>query len=173
MRFIDRKEELARLERLAKAGRGGFAALWGRRRIGKTEILKEWCRGSGGVYTVADQSSASVQREAFALTLSERFPGFADVVYPSWKSLFAALTRRAAAAGQGSVLMSSFLAWLKRKCLWVGSENCRRISSRRWKRIIHWASASQKRLPTQLLFSCRQMRGGLSGRRLYAMAGTV
>ena len=114
MRFIDRKDELARLERLAKAGRGGFAALWGRRRIGKSEILKEWCRGSGGVYTVADQSSASVQREAFALTLSERFPGFADVVYPSWKSLFAALTRRAAVADwHGPLAMDEFPYWVE------------------------------------------------------------
>ena len=114
MRFVDRQEEVARLERLAKAKSGGFAALWGRRRIGKSEILKAWCRRFGGIYSVADQSSASVQRETFALTLSKRFPGFADVVYPSWKSLFAALTQRAAAVGwHGPLAMDEFPYWVE------------------------------------------------------------
>lgn len=114
MRFLDRKEELARLERLARAKGGGFAAIWGRRRIGKSELLKEWCRRLDGIYTVADQSSASVQRETFALTLSGRFHGFADVVYPSWKSLFAALTRRAEAADwHGPLAMDEFPYWVE------------------------------------------------------------
>ena len=69
--------------RLSDAGRGGFAAIWGRRRIGKSELLKEWCRRVHGFYTVADQTAASVQRENFAAALSERFPGFGDVRYPT------------------------------------------------------------------------------------------
>ena len=97
MRFIDREQEMTRLMRLGHERNGGFAAVWGRRRIGKSELLKEWCRRLNGVYTVADQSSSAVQRASFALALSERFAGFADVTYPSWKSLFAALSREARA----------------------------------------------------------------------------
>ena len=60
MNFIDRKKEMARLERLILERKGGFAAVWGRRRIGKSELLKEWCRKFNGIYTVADQSIATL-----------------------------------------------------------------------------------------------------------------
>ena len=114
MNFIDRKKEMARLERLILERRGGFAAIWGRRRIGKSELLKEWCRKFNGIYTVADQSLATLQRSSFALALAERFPGFADVIYPTWKSLFEALTNRAIAEDwHGPLVMDEFPYWVE------------------------------------------------------------
>lgn len=85
MRFLDRKEELHRLERLVQTG--GLAVLWGRRRIGKTRLLLEWCKRHGGLYTVADQSGAAIQRRYFAASVATRFPGFDQVEYPDWRSL--------------------------------------------------------------------------------------
>lgn len=85
MRFFDREEELGRLERLAS--KGGLGVMWGRRRIGKTRLLLEWCSKHGGLYTVADQSAASIQRRYFASSLATRFPGFDQVEYPDWRSL--------------------------------------------------------------------------------------
>lgn len=114
MRFIDRIEEMERLARLVRARKGGFAAIWGRRRIGKSELLKEWCRRFSGIYTVADQSLPSVQRASFALALSEHFKGFADVTYPSWKVLFSALSRRAAEENwHGPLVMDEFPYWVE------------------------------------------------------------
>lgn len=114
MRFIDREQEMARLVRLMRERNGGFAAIWGRRRIGKSELLKEWCRRFNGIYTVADQSSAAVQRAAFAVALSGRFAGFADVAYPSWKSLFEALSRQAEAQDwHGPLVMDEFPYWVE------------------------------------------------------------
>ena len=114
MRFIDRQLELDRLARLARESAGGFAAVWGRRRIGKSELLKEWCRKFNGVYTVADQSIAALQRETFALALAERFAGFADVTYPTWKALFAALSRRAEQESwHGPLVMDEFPYWVE------------------------------------------------------------
>jgi AAA+ ATPase superfamily predicted ATPase len=85
MRFLDRKEELQRLEGLVRTG--GLAVLWGRRRIGKTRLLLEWCKQHGGLYTVADQSGAAIQRRYFAASVATRFPGFEQVEYPDWRSL--------------------------------------------------------------------------------------
>ena len=93
MDFIDRTEELARLVRIAKEAKGGFVVLWGRRRVGKSELLKEWCRRVGGLYTVADRSSAVIQRQNFASVVATVFAGFDNVVYPTWKALFNALSR--------------------------------------------------------------------------------
>ena len=39
MDFVDRIEEMQRLDRLMARGEGGLAVVYGRRRIGKTRLL--------------------------------------------------------------------------------------------------------------------------------------
>lgn len=51
-------------------------------------VLLEWAARHKGVYYVADESSPAVQRKYLALALAEKLPGFADVEYPDWRSLF-------------------------------------------------------------------------------------
>ena len=92
MRFVDRTEELARLHRLSGPA---LAVLWGRRRVGKTRLLLEWCRAQGGLYVVADQSSEAVQRRYFAQAVAVRLPGFDEATYGDWRSLLRALSREA------------------------------------------------------------------------------
>ena len=94
MKFLDRIEEMRRLDGTIQRP-GLFAVIWGRRRVGKSRLLIEWSRRHGGLYTVADQSAPTVQRRYLAAAVAERFPGFADVEYPDWRSL---LTRLAAEA---------------------------------------------------------------------------
>ena len=85
MDFIDRVDEMRRLD-AALARPGGFAVLWGRRRVGKSRLLVEWSRQRDGLYTVADRSAPPVQRRYLAAAVARRFPGFADVGYPDWRS---------------------------------------------------------------------------------------
>ncbi len=92
MLFLNREKELSAL---AELSRGGLAVVWGRRRIGKTRLLLEWCERLRGVYTVADQSAPETQRAYFARGIARALPGFADVTYPDWEHL---LTRLAADA---------------------------------------------------------------------------
>ncbi len=66
MDFIDRIEEMQRLDRLMASREGGLAVVYGRRRIGKTRLLLEWSARHSGLYTVADQSAAKIQRRYFA-----------------------------------------------------------------------------------------------------------
>jgi hypothetical protein len=95
MQFLDREREMSRLETFARRAEGGLAVVWGRRRVGKTRLLLEWGRRHDGLYTVADQSAAIVQRRYLAESLAGRFPGFAEVDYPDWRSLFRAVARAA------------------------------------------------------------------------------
>ena len=95
MLFLNRKPELSALAGLGPAG--GLAVVWGRRRIGKTRLLLEWCERERGVYTVADQAGADDQRAYLARALAEVLPGFADVTYPSWERLLARLAADAVA----------------------------------------------------------------------------
>lgn len=97
MIFLNRTDELERLDNLAQAVGGGLAVVYGRRRIGKTRLLLEWCRRHGGLYTVADQSTAEVQRRYVAEAVAERLPGFGEVEYRDWRGLFSQLARQAKA----------------------------------------------------------------------------
>src|SRR5688572_7549820 len=97
MDFIDRHDELQRLARAARAREGGLVVLWGRRRVGKTRLLVEWCRKEG-LYWVADTSAAPLQLRNFAETVAAKLPGFADVDYRDWATLLRRLAREARAA---------------------------------------------------------------------------
>lgn len=112
MKFLNRTEELERLDRLATREGGGLAVVYGRRRIGKTRLLLEWSKRHGGLYTVADQSSAEVQRRYFAQAVAERLPGFGDVDYPDWRTLLTRLARDAEAASWRGPLVIDELPYL-------------------------------------------------------------
>lgn len=97
MHWVDRIEEIARLDRLLRRRDGGLAVVWGRRRVGKTRLLLEWSRRTGGHYFVADLTGSELQRRRFAQSVGEVLPGFAEVEYPDWGSLLVRLARDAAA----------------------------------------------------------------------------
>ena len=94
MLFLDRHHEIGRLDNVLSRT-GAFAVIWGRRRIGKSRLLIEWSRAHDGLYTVADQSFPPVQRRYLAAAVAERFPGFADVEYPDWRSFLTRLSAEA------------------------------------------------------------------------------
>jgi AAA+ ATPase superfamily predicted ATPase len=109
MKFLDRKPEMARLEGVAMRRAAGLVALWGRRRVGKTRLLTEWCQRHDGVYTVADQSVETVQRRYFAEALAAKLPGFSDVEYPDWLALLRRLSSDARAIGwKGPLVLDEF-----------------------------------------------------------------
>ncbi|HEY2408203.1 MAG TPA: ATP-binding protein [Polyangiaceae bacterium] len=97
MKFLDRRQEHDRLERLRNAPDGGLAVVWGRRRVGKTRLLAEWVRDTDGCYVVVDESAAAIQRRFFAQALEQRLPDFAAVEYRDWRSLLARLAQDAKA----------------------------------------------------------------------------
>ncbi|MCB9878116.1 MAG: hypothetical protein H6835_10985 [Planctomycetes bacterium] len=99
MDWLDRSTELARLQTFARRPNGGLAVVWGRRRVGKTRLLLEWCRRQQGVYHVADESAPPQQRRRLAQSLEAALPGFADVDYPDWATLLSRLARDAKQAG--------------------------------------------------------------------------
>lgn len=95
MEFLDRKEEMMRLESLRQ--RGGLGVVWGRRRIGKTRLLIEWQRKSNGLYLMASRSKSAVQRKYLADAAASVLSGFSDVEYPDWRVF---LTRLSSAVMQ-------------------------------------------------------------------------
>ncbi len=112
MKFLNRLAEMDRLERLMGLPEGGLAVVYGRRRIGKTRLLLEWSQRHGGLYTVADQSAAEIQRRYLAEAVAGRLPGFADVEYRDWRSLLLRLGREAKVAGWRGPIIFDELPYL-------------------------------------------------------------
>lgn len=110
--FIDRLEELHRLDDLHDSRGGGLAVVYGRRRIGKTRLLIEWIKLRSGLYVVADQSSSTIQRRYLAEALSSPLPGFGDVEYPDWETLLTRLAADAGASGWTGPLVVDELPYL-------------------------------------------------------------
>ncbi|MDE0061977.1 MAG: ATP-binding protein [Gammaproteobacteria bacterium] len=102
---------MRRLDR-ALATESGFAVIWGRRRVGKSRLLIEWSRRRDGLYAVADASAPAVQRRYLSAAVAARFPGFADVEYPDWRSFFERLTAEAANAHWPGPLILDELPYL-------------------------------------------------------------
>ena len=111
MEFIDRNDEMRRLDS-ALRGPAAFAVIWGRRRVGKSRLLLEWCHRHNGLYTVADQSAPAVQRRYLAAAVAQRFPGFDHVDYPDWRAFLSRLAGEATAANWPGPLVLDELPYL-------------------------------------------------------------
>src|SRR5688500_18940243 len=99
--FLDRTAELARLKRALSRREGALAVVFGRRRVGKSRLVREALRGRQAAYYVGDDRDAAVQRTALATEITRLLPGFADVDYSDWEPL---LERFARDAPKGAVL---------------------------------------------------------------------
>lgn len=99
--FLDRGPELARLRALLGRRAGSLAVVYGRRRLGKSRLLRAALPRGRAVYFAADLRESALQRGALAAEIARLLPGFGDVTYPDWSSL---LDRFWASAPPGAVL---------------------------------------------------------------------
>ena len=89
MEFLDRIEEKKRLSTFIAHPESGFACLYGRRRIGKSRLLREVLMDHPhSIYYIADKSNAHLQRSRLADDLSTLIPFFNAVTYQHWGALF-------------------------------------------------------------------------------------
>ena len=64
--FIGRETELAFLQDKYEEKRGQFIVLYGRRRVGKTETLREFCKDKPHIFYSCTQSTDKVQLAKFS-----------------------------------------------------------------------------------------------------------
>ncbi len=91
--FIGRESELAHLEALYSSDRAELYILYGRRRVGKTELLRTFCANKPHIFFIATLSSdrdqlAAFSQEIYQLLHNEVPDGFS---YPSWEAALNAL----------------------------------------------------------------------------------
>ena len=94
MEFIDRKKEFERLQKSLNREKPQFIVVYGRRRIGKSTLIKKVMDFSrGDIYFLADKTSEPSQRQLFSATIDMTIEGFATANYPTWESLLLSLNR--------------------------------------------------------------------------------
>jgi len=95
--FWDRERELSFLEREYEKPAAGLVVVYGRRRVGKTTLLRRFMRGKTGLYFLADQQLEAEQRRRFQELIGSAFddPLALQVDFRSWDALFAYLNQRA------------------------------------------------------------------------------
>jgi AAA+ ATPase superfamily predicted ATPase len=91
--FINRKAELEQLSRLYRSDRADLFVLYGRRRVGKTELLRTFCSDKAHLFFIATLSSDSEQLATFSQQIygidHKEVP--ARFTFPSWEAAFRSL----------------------------------------------------------------------------------
>jgi AAA+ ATPase superfamily predicted ATPase len=105
--FVDRVGELEWLERRWRSGRAELLLVYGRRRIGKTRLVKEWLRGrSGIVYFYAEEEPEQRLLERLSMEIA-RATGdelVAERPFTSWRQVFLYISRLASSQRFGLVI---------------------------------------------------------------------
>ncbi|WP_318569946.1 ATP-binding protein [Salinigranum marinum] len=73
MTFYDREAELDTLTAAVESPGSDFIVVYGRRRVGKTELLKEFCANRPHIYFLAAQEAEHRQREKFLDQIADHF----------------------------------------------------------------------------------------------------
>lgn len=89
MKFIGRDDELNALEREYSRD-SGFVVIYGRRRVGKTTLIKEFIKNKDAFYFLATEEieSQSMKRFAGVLSRTMKNPLLARVTFSDWMDLF-------------------------------------------------------------------------------------
>ncbi len=63
--FMNRKDELALLKKLYRSGKKEVLILYGRRRVGKTELVKRFIKNKPAIYFLADRDGLKANVRGF------------------------------------------------------------------------------------------------------------
>lgn len=94
--FVNRKDELAMLEERKVSGKAEFVVIYGRRRVGKSELIDKFLEKQNGIRLLAREETKLLQLRTF----SEKLSGFfhdavlAKNPFSSWDAFFEYLAQR-------------------------------------------------------------------------------
>lgn len=97
MTFVDRQKELTVLEKEFNRKEASLVIVYGRRRVGKTALLKEFIKAKRALYFLATEESEAMNRQAFqqvaADFLDDELLQSAQIL--RWEPIFKALVKEA------------------------------------------------------------------------------
>lgn len=99
MTFINRKKELQSLHALWNSRRSHLFILYGKRRVGKTELIKQFLKNKTGIYYLADKRSSKEQLRELGRIVGEYFDDsiLVDRGFENWLECFSYLHKKVTA----------------------------------------------------------------------------
>lgn len=85
--FLNRSEELASLEMLYQEAGGKLVLMYGRRRVGKTRLLREFCRGKKYLYYPAATEAEAAQVQKYNRFMQEFLGGVPTGAFYRWEEI--------------------------------------------------------------------------------------
>lgn len=87
--FIGRENELKTLDKLYSSDRFEFAVIYGRRRVGKTELIKNFIQSKNAIYFTGIESNAKQNLENLSNSIAEYATGFnSELSFSSFQVAF-------------------------------------------------------------------------------------
>jgi AAA+ ATPase superfamily predicted ATPase len=113
--FIGRKQELESLQEMFKTDKFECAIIYGRRRVGKTTLIKEFVKGTKTIFYTATQSGEQSNLERFSrsinLVLSEQIAGG---IYRTFEDAFLSIASYAKKNSEPLILVIDEFPYLAR-----------------------------------------------------------
>ena len=78
LKFIDREDEIRELERLYSEDKAHFVFIYGRRRIGKTELVKQFIKDRKSFYFLARKEQMELEIERLVKSFNRKFNVFIE-----------------------------------------------------------------------------------------------
>ena len=92
MDFVDRIREQRRLQKAFGTAPSKFVVIYGRRRLGKSTLLKRVIT-ENDIYFEAGKQETQIQIALLAGTIANSYEGFDQPMYPSWAAILTAFNR--------------------------------------------------------------------------------
>ena len=89
--FLGREYELTELNSMYNKDGFKFAVIYGRRRVGKTSLISEFCKGKENIFYIAIEQNDKAALEGFSSKVFELFPAANKLIdaFQSWDKAFA------------------------------------------------------------------------------------
>ncbi|MCD7822473.1 MAG: ATP-binding protein [Oscillospiraceae bacterium] len=94
MTFIGRERELASLNELYRENKFQMFVLYGRRRVGKTTLLNEFCKDKPSIFYSAEQSNRKLNLEKFSDTVFSYYGETTLEPFSSWENAITYIDNR-------------------------------------------------------------------------------
>ena len=114
--FIGRKNELNALENVYEKAGFGMTIIYGRRRIGKSTLIKEFIKGKKAIFYTATKVGAERNLELFSKQVLEVLdPTYSDVTFQSVESILDILTKKVEEENRKTILVIDELPYWAEK----------------------------------------------------------
>ena len=103
--FIAREKEIKQIYELASSKKFEFLVMYGRRRVGKTELLKELARNKRTIFFSAQEKNNLLNLKEFSQLIQTYFEGKNIAEYNSWENIFEYLADKVSKSKQKTILI--------------------------------------------------------------------